>query len=104
MLATLVTPTSGSIPCGGTTGKAGGPALRSRIGVLGHELHLYPELSARENLEFFANLHGLSPRENAIRSLESAGLADRGDDTVSSFSRGMRQRLAFERALLHKPR
>jgi heme ABC exporter ATP-binding subunit CcmA len=104
MLATLVTPTSGTVTYGGTSASASGSGVRSRIGVLGHELHLYPELSARENLEFFANLHGLSAREAAAKSLESAGLADRADDTVASFSRGMRQRLAFERALLHGPR
>jgi ABC-type multidrug transport system ATPase subunit len=103
MLATLVTPTSGTITYGASA-RVAGPGVRGRIGVLGHELHLYPELSARENLEFFASLYGLSAHDTAARSLESAGLADRGDDIVSSFSRGMRQRLAFERALLHSPR
>jgi ABC-type multidrug transport system ATPase subunit len=71
--------------------------------VLAHELHLYPELTARRNLEFFARLHGLNGGPLVDAALESAGLADRGDDAVSSFSRGMRQRLALERALLHRP-
>jgi heme ABC exporter ATP-binding subunit CcmA len=104
MLATLVAPTSGQIRYGGTTAVEGGAHVRSRIGVLAHELHLYPELSARQNLEFFGRLHGLVTDGLVPTALESAGLGDRGDDQVSSFSRGMRQRLALERTLLHRPR
>lgn len=104
MLATLVAPTSGTITYGGTTASAGGAQVRSRIGVLAHELHLYPELTARQNLEFFAQLHGLNDPTLVTTALGSAGLADRGEDQVASFSRGMRQRLALERALLHRPR
>ena len=104
MLATLIAPTSGTITYGGITAAAGGPRVRGRIGVLAHELHLYPELTARQNLRFFAELHGLSDNTLVPTALESAGLADRGDDQVASFSRGMRQRLALERALLHRPR
>lgn len=104
MLATLVAPTTGVIRYGGVTASEGGARVRSRIGVLAHELHLYPDLTARQNLEFFARLYGL-PLEGLVeRALESAGLGDRGDDQVASFSRGMRQRLALERALLHRPR
>jgi heme exporter protein A len=102
MLATLVTPTSGDIEYGDGLTRTS-PALRSRIGVLAHELHLYPELSARQNLTFFAHLYGLGPAA-VDRALEAANLADRADDDVSGFSRGMRQRLALERALLHAPR
>jgi ABC-type multidrug transport system ATPase subunit len=73
--------------------------------MLGHDLFLYPELSARENLVFFGRLYGLTDApEVAARALERAGLATRADDLVSSFSRGMRQRVALERALLHGPR
>ena len=72
--------------------------------MLAHELHLYPELTARENLDFFARIHGLSPSALVGPALEQAGLSDRGDDVVSGFSRGMRQRLALQRALLHRPR
>jgi heme ABC exporter ATP-binding subunit CcmA len=104
MLATLVAPTSGSITYGGRKASEGGDRLRGRIGVLAHELHLYPELSARQNLQFFADLHRLTETGLVARALESAGLGDRGDDQVASFSRGMRQRLALERALLHRPR
>jgi ABC-type multidrug transport system ATPase subunit len=104
MLATLVLPTTGSITYGTTTASDGGARVRGRIGVLAHELHLYPELTARQNLEFFARLQGLDDRGLVAAALESAGLGDRGEDQVGSFSRGMRQRLALERTLLHKPR
>ena len=75
-----------------------------RIGVLAHELQLYPELTARENLEFFASLYGLDQGvDRAAEALARAGLMDRGDDFLDGFSRGMRQRVALERALLHEP-
>jgi ABC-type multidrug transport system ATPase subunit len=104
MLATLVAPSSGSVTYGGSTARTLGVSLRRAIGLLAHELHLYPELSARQNLTFFAQLHGLGVGETVGRALDAAGLADRADDAVSGFSRGMRQRLALERALLHEPR
>ena len=104
MLATLVTPTSGEIRYGDRSLARTSSSLRYRIGVLAHELHLYPELSARQNLTFFARLYGLEPRSTVDRALNAADLVDRGDDDVAGFSRGMRQRLALERALLHGPR
>ena len=105
MLATLLRPTSGAIRYGAAGAETHGAALRARIGVLGHDLFLYPELTARENLAFFAGLYGLAKADAVARAaLDRAGLSDRGDDLVSSFSRGMRQRVALERALLHEPR
>jgi len=104
MLATLVVPSSGTIRYGGRTAAEAGSDIRRRIGLLAHELHLYPELSARQNLEFFARLYGLDARNVVPAALASADLTDRGEDDVSGFSRGMRQRLALERALLHQPR
>jgi ABC-type multidrug transport system ATPase subunit len=104
MLATLVTPTSGRIIYGEQPASRGGPAIRRRIGLLAHELHLYPELSARQNLDFFARLYGLDFRTVVPAALEAAALVDRADDEVSAYSRGMRQRLALERSLLHQPR
>ena len=104
MLATLVAPTSGHIRYGGRTISDDGPAIRGRIGLLAHELYLYTELSARQNLEFFARLYGLNPGDAVTPALERAGLAERAEESVSGFSRGMRQRLALERALLHRPR
>ena len=104
MLATLVSPSSGAILYGARSAGESGPAVRGAIGLLAHELHLYPDLSARQNLRFFAELYGLTPADLVARALDAAGLTDRGDDIVSSFSRGMRQRLALERSLLHGPR
>jgi len=104
MLATLLRPSSGTIRYG-QSDAAAGPSLRARIGVLGHDLFLYPELTARENLAFFAGLYGIAdPAAQARDALDRAGLAARADDPVSSLSRGMRQRVALERALIHDPR
>ena len=112
ILATLLQPTSGHVRFIDAGLKArdhsagvDGAALRGRIGMLGHDLYLYPELTARENLAFFSALYGeRSPAAAADRALARAGLADRANDPVSSFSRGMRQRVALERALIHQPR
>ena len=105
MLATLLRPSAGAIRYGTIDASHAPSELRARIGVLGHDLFLYPELTARENLAFFAGLYGLTnPDAVARAALDRAGLSDRGDDPVSSFSRGMRQRVALERALIHEPR
>ena len=103
--ATLLDPSSGAVRYGSLTARQGGQALRGRIGLLGHDLYVYPELSAAENLRFFADLYGLAgAKERVAAALALAALEDRANDPVSSFSRGMRQRLAVERALLHDPR
>ena len=105
ILATLMRPTSGQVRFGAIDPLTAGASLRSRIGVLGHDLFLYPELTARENLTFFAGLYDLpDPAGAALSGLRRAGLDDRADDPVGSFSRGMRQRVALERALIHEPR
>ena len=103
LLATLVAPTSGEVRFGDQPARALGAVLRRRLGLLAHELHLYPELSARQNLRFFGELYGVGVGR-VEAALARAGLDERGDDDVSGFSRGMRQRLALERALLHDPR
>ena len=105
VLATLLRPSGGAIRYGTHTSSAAGAPLRSRIGILGHDLFLYPELTARENLAFFAGLYAAPDAQAAAdAALARAGLADRAHDPVSSFSRGMRQRVALERALIHGPR
>jgi ABC-type multidrug transport system ATPase subunit len=105
ILSTLLAPTSGDVRYGAQTAVEWGAALRARLGLLGHDLYLYPELTARENLEFFARLYALSDVHGTVeRALGHAFLSERADDLVSGFSRGMRQRLALERALLHAPR
>jgi heme ABC exporter ATP-binding subunit CcmA len=103
--ATLLKPSSGHVQYGDRDGSAGGAQLRRRIGMLGHDLYLYAELSAAENLRFFARIYALTDIERRIdEALDCAGLRDRRDDVVAGFSRGMRQRLALERALIHRPR
>ncbi len=105
VLATLLRPSSGVIRYGSHSAQGAGSALRARIGILGHDLFLYPELTARENLAFFAGLYGAAHAHAAAdQALERAGLAHRANDPISSFSRGMRQRVALERALIHGPR
>jgi heme exporter protein A len=105
ILATLLSPSKGRITYGDRTNDEGGAGLRAGIGMLGHDLFLYPELTARENLTFFGQLYGLADVAGTVhRALEHANLAARADDFVSGFSRGMRQRVALERALLHEPR
>ena len=100
--ATLLEPSSGSVRYGEQPRAAW---LRGRIGLLAHDLYIYPELTAAENLTFFARLHGLDDADRRVSSaLARAKLVDRRDDQVLGFSRGMRQRLALERALLHEPR
>lgn len=103
--ATLLQPSSGRVEYGDRGAAAGGAALRARIGLLGHDLYLYPELTAAENLRFFAKIYALDAVERRVdAALDAAGLTERRDDITAGFSRGMRQRLALERALIHEPR
>ena len=105
ILGTLLRPSKGNIVYGDRTAEEGGAAIRAQIGMLGHDLFLYPELTARENLTFFGELYGLPDVARAVRNaLEQSGLEARADDFVSGFSRGLRQRVGLERALLHHPR
>ena len=105
VVATLIQPSEGSVRYGDQAASAAGVALRAQVGFLSHDLQLYPELTARENLEFSAGLYGLNdPSGRAAAALVRAGLEHRADDVAEGFSRGMRQRLALERALLHEPR
>ncbi len=81
------------------------PQTRARVGMLGHGIAIYDELSAIENLMLFGRLYGLrDPKQAALDWLERTGLAHVRDGVVREFSRGMRQRLAVARAFLHNPR
>jgi heme exporter protein A len=79
-----------------------GWAVRGRVGLLGHEPLLYRDLTARENLRFHARLHGVGA-DRVEELLDAVGLALRADDKVHTFSRGMVQRVAVARAVLHDP-
>jgi heme exporter protein A len=103
MLCGAVRPTRGAVTVGGEEVGAS-DAARRRIGLLSHQTFLYPGLSAAENLDFYARLYGLPRRRERVEAaLESVGLADRRADRVRTFSRGMQQRLALARTLLHEP-
>ena len=105
VVATLLAPSGGSVAYGDATARESGAELRRRIGLLGHDLYIYPELSPAENLRFFGRIYRLPDVERRIAdALARADLTSRRDDPVAGFSRGMRQRLALERALLHEPR
>jgi heme exporter protein A len=102
MLATLLRPHAGEVRVLGHELPADGYAVRGRIGFLGHEALLYRELSGRENLRFYAKLHRVAPRR-VDEVLDAVGMTARSGDPVAELSRGMVQRLAIARAVLHEP-
>jgi ABC-type multidrug transport system ATPase subunit len=81
----------------------GSPQLRRRIGVVAHESFLYPDLSALENLRYYARLYGLEGSKRAFELLDNFGLREFGQRSVRTYSRGMTQRLSLARAILHRP-
>jgi heme exporter protein A len=102
VLATLLRPHGGEARVLGRALPREGWAVRGRIGLVAHEPLLYRELTARENLRFHARLHDVQ-LQRADELLEAVGMARRGDEPVRSLSRGMAQRVAICRALLHEP-
>ncbi len=104
LLTGLSKPTSGTIRVGGWELPREASAVRAQIGMVSHKPLLYENLTARENLLFFARLYDLSDTEDRIkRGLERVGLTRRGEDLVRTYSRGMLQRLSIARALIHDP-
>jgi len=104
LLCGLLRPSAGSIRIlGFHIEKDPAPAKR-RLAFLGHSAFLYPGLTARENLRFYARLYGVeNPARRVDELLARVGLSERADDLVRAFSRGMLQRASIARTLLHDP-
>lgn len=102
ILATLLRPHGGTARVLGHELPKDGWAVRGRVGLLGHEPLLYRDLSPRENLRFHARLHGVS-QARVEEVLDAVALGLRTDDPLHTFSRGMVQRTAVARAILHDP-
>lgn len=104
ILAGALKPSAGEVTLRGVKLAAGDPEWHRRIGVLSHQSFLYGHLSLEENLRFFGKLFGLRDlKERIPQRLEQVGLAKRATSPARTLSRGMRQRLALARTLLHDP-
>ncbi len=105
ILATLLSPSSGTVRLFGEDAfSPRAAALRRRLGLVTHETFLYPDLTADENLHYYAHLYGLGDEAERVNDLLVwAGLGEHRARPVRAYSRGMGQRLALARALLHRP-
>jgi heme exporter protein A len=104
IFAGLSQPNAGQVLIFGKDSRSLGARYRRRIGMLTHQSWLYPNLSARENLEFYAQLYGLGdPAGIAAKWIEQIGLRASADEMVRGFSRGMEQRLSLARAMINAP-
>lgn len=104
ILSSLSRPSSGTVRVGGLELAKHADGIRRYLGVVSHAPLLYDSLTAEENLRFFAGLYSMPKPEERIRAmLDRVGLLARRGDVVRTFSRGMVQRLAIARALLHDP-
>ena len=105
VLATLTRPTAGSVLIAGLDPARVGAEVRRQIGFLSHRTLLYEDLSAEQNLRFYARMYDVDQASARIQHLlKRVGLVARQHDPVRTFSRGMQQRLAMARAVLHRPR
>jgi heme exporter protein A len=104
ILATLSRPRAGAVRIGSFALPGEAAAVRRRLGVVSHQPLLYGDLSAEENLHFFGRMYALANRAERVQAvLELVGLYPRRRDLVREFSRGMQQRLAIGRAVMHEP-
>ena len=105
MLACLIAPTSGTAVVNGLAVGRDSTAIRRSVGILTETPGMYDRLSAAANLEFFARLYGVEDTASQVEKyLRMLGLWERRQDEVGGFSKGMRQKLALARALLHEPK
>ncbi|MDT8317715.1 MAG: ABC transporter ATP-binding protein [bacterium] len=103
-LSTIIKPTSGKVYIDGLDAIEADHEVRRKIGVISHKTFLYGDLSALENLVFYARMYQLpNPEERARELIEEVGLGGRENHLVETFSRGMEQRLSIARALIHNP-
>jgi heme exporter protein A len=104
ILASLSRPSIGEVTLMGMRLPRQAGAVRQRLGVVSHQPLLYGDLTAEENLRFFGRMYGVADLNHRIAEmLELVGLTPRKGDLVRTFSRGMQQRLAIGRAVLHDP-
>jgi heme exporter protein A len=104
IIAGLTRPTDGEVLIEANDEKLSPTEHRNAIGLVSPDLSLYDELTALENLRFFANVRGIRRGENELKELIArVGLAGRKDEKLSSYSSGMRQRMKYAFALLHDP-
>jgi ABC-type multidrug transport system ATPase subunit len=104
VIAGLLRPASGIVQIDGRSIADDPWHARRTVGLVGHQPMLYPELTSRENLTFYARLYGLDGAEERVAAaLTRVDLSRRAGDRVGTLSRGMLQRLALARALLHEP-
>ena len=105
ILSTLTVPSSGTVTIAGLDASRAAERIRPLLGVLSHRTFLYGHLTAFENLHFYGRMLGVIQLGERIREvLETVGLATLGRQLVRTYSRGMQQRLAIARAILHRPR
>ena len=104
ILASLSRPSMGEVRVAGYRLPSQAAAVRIRLGVVSHQPLLYGDLTAEENLNFYSRMYGVADPERRVGAvLEMVGLKARRRDLVRKFSRGMQQRLAIGRAILHDP-
>ncbi len=104
ILSTVLAPSAGEVRVGGISPRDDSEAVRKRIGLIAHSSLLYPDMSAAENLQFYARLYDVADAPARITELlDRLELSHRRFDLVRAFSRGMLQRLSIARALIHRP-
>jgi len=104
ILASIMKPTAGEVYMNGLSLKDDAEAIRSRIGIVSHQTFLYGNLTAYENLHFYSRMYDVPDYKQRIKQVASmVGMQSRLYDRIGTLSRGMQQRFAIARALLHKP-